>query len=70
MFGSLVVPAGPVEIDGGAYDDGQEMPVAPSNMAQRPGSGSRPVIRSEVLERYRSRPSSAAILPTPRPNQP
>jgi hypothetical protein len=66
VFGSLVVPDGPYGPDGGPDGADQEMPLGPSSMA-RNGSGPRPVIRSEVLERYRSRPSSAAILPNTRP---
>jgi hypothetical protein len=42
-------------------------PVAPSQSVIR-SHLPRPVIRSEVLERYRSRPGSASMLPNPKPN--
>src|SRR3954471_7545834 len=65
-FGSLIVP--------GASAAGAAAPAAvePSVLAgapTRPDSGPRPAIRSEILDRYRSRPaSSAALLPDPKPN--
>jgi hypothetical protein len=61
VFGSLVMrnEAGPWDVAAPA-----EMPVGGSN-----GSGPRPAIRSEVLERYRARPSSSATLPNPRPDE-
>ena len=60
-FGSLILP-GPVcplaEPDPGVLAS------APSRADAPP----KPSIRSEVLDRYRSRPSSAAVLPGARPN--
>ena len=63
-FGSLIVPE--------ASAATAAAPVEPSVLAgapARPDSGPRPAIRSEILDRYRSRPaSSAALLPEPKPN--
>lgn len=64
-FNSLVLPSAAQPDPAGQSESagvlGQAGPA-------RPDSGQRPAIRSEVLERYRNRPSSAAILPTPKPN--
>lgn len=62
-FGSLILP--------GATCTLPPPPVEPSALAgvpTRTDSGPRPSIRSEVLDRYRSRPSSSVILPNAKPN--
>src|SRR5436305_614227 len=64
LFGTLIVPEGPA-IDA-ASDDMDAPAEMPAGQGNGRGSGPRPTIRSEVLERYRSRPSSSAILPNPR----
>src|SRR5262249_29685037 len=60
VFGSLVLP------------EAAPAPVEPSVLASapaRPEVPQRPAIRSEVLDRYRSRPaSSSALLPDPKSN--
>lgn len=58
VFNSLVLP--------GATPFLPETPVPPA--PPRPDSGPRAAIRSEILERYRARPSSASILPDPKGN--
>jgi hypothetical protein len=63
VFDSLVIPSEPAAAE--------ESPTEPPTAANNGGGRSvtpRPVIRSEVLDRYRSRPPSSAILPNPRPN--
>jgi hypothetical protein len=65
VFASLVIPTEPSTT--AASTAPPEAPVAPSHAPAR-GSGPRPAIRSEVLDRYRSRPSSSAILPPARPS--
>jgi hypothetical protein len=60
VFGSMVVPA--------SSPASAESAISPSNTGTRPDSGQRPVIRSEVLDRYRSRPASSVMLPDPREN--
>ena len=60
-FGSLVVPA---TAAAAAPADLGVLASAPA----RPEPTPRPTIRSEVLDRYRSRPSSAALLPNAKPN--
>src|SRR5207244_1480992 len=63
-FGSLIVPAAaPAPVAAAPSDQGVLAGAPP-----RPDSGARPIIRSEVLDRYRSRPSSAGLLPNARPN--
>jgi hypothetical protein len=63
VFNSLVLPS-PATTAAQA-----ELPaILPQAGQGRPDSGQRPTIRSEVLDRYRGRPSSAAILPTGKPN--
>jgi hypothetical protein len=64
VFGSLVVPTEGEPSP--AAERQAEMPVSPSVAGF--GSGPRPAIRSEVLDRYRSRPSSSPALPPTRPN--
>lgn len=59
-FGSLVLPGSVCPLPG----SDQGVAFAPS----RADGGSRPSIRSEVLDRYRARPSSSAVLPNPRTN--
>ena len=58
-FGSLIMP------DAEASPSEPVLPTEPGVLA---GAPPRPSIRSEVLDRYRSRPSSAALLPNARPN--
>jgi hypothetical protein len=60
-FGSLILPDA-------AAAPAQPEPGVLASAPAPPDSGSRPVIRSEVLDRYRSRPSSAAMLPNAKPN--
>jgi len=65
-FGSLILPeaaAAPPAAPAAPPAD----PGLVASVLSRPDSGPRPVIRSEVLDRYRSRPSSAA-LPDANPN--
>jgi len=71
MFGDLVVPAPPQAPGNGsdapaafANEEGNEEARSAGEGPPKPGSGPRPAIRSEVLERYRnSRPASSANLP-------
>jgi hypothetical protein len=66
VFGSLVIPNGAMPEDEHEAHHA-ELPPAPPNGSGR-GSGPRPAIRSEVLERYRSRPASSTMLPNPKAN--
>src|SRR5262249_14419843 len=60
MFGGLAVPAPSAN---GTVDRPPPEPEPPTPEG-KPGSGPRPAIRSEVLERYRSgRPGSSPALP-------
>lgn len=63
VFSSLVFP-GETAIPAPVEPSGILGQAAPA----RPDSGPRPAIRSEVLDRYRGRPSSSAIVPTTKPN--
>jgi hypothetical protein len=68
VFGSLVVPEGQLAEEEEEGGGDQEAALAPSAGSTRQVATPRPVIRSEVLERYRSRPASSAVLPGNRPN--
>src|SRR5262245_18583000 len=64
-YGGMVVPEPPAAFPA----EGASRPEADQGLEAKPGSGPRPVIRSEVLERFRSnRPASSPQLPRPARN--
>jgi hypothetical protein len=78
LFGGLTLPEAPppsplVATNGHAREPAEEDTIPAPPAPPRPEAGNRPLIRSEVLERFRSRPSGPASspnLPNPRPPQP
>jgi hypothetical protein len=66
-FGSLILPEAVCPVAPSAAAAAQAEPGLLAGAPPR-ADAPRPMIRSEVLDRYRSRPSSSAILPNGRPN--